>query len=108
MLRRNMTPAEVILWSQLKGKQLLGYKFRRQYSIGSYVLDFYCPELKLAIEIDGGGHFHPDAQKEDAERQKYVQQFGIKFLRFTSLEIYKNQEGVMESIANAIEEIKKV
>ncbi|MCI0404949.1 MAG: endonuclease domain-containing protein [candidate division Zixibacteria bacterium] len=101
-----MPPAEVILWSNLKGRQLAGYKFRRQYSIGPYILDFYCPELKLAIEVDGGGHFDSVAIKEDSERQSFIQKFGIKFLRLTSLEVYKNREGIIEAILNTIEKIK--
>ena len=60
-LRRTMPKAEVLLWMQLKGRQLLGCKFRRQYSVGSYVLDFYCPEIRLAIELDGDSHFRAGA-----------------------------------------------
>ncbi len=95
LFRKKMPPAEVILWSNLKGRQLAGYKFRRQYSI-----------LKLAIEVDGGGHFDSVAIKEDSERQSFIQKFGIKFLRLTSLEVYKNREGIIEAILNTIEKIK--
>ncbi len=57
-LRNNVTETEVILWSRLKGKQLLGYKIRRQYGVGKYAIDFYCPQLKLGIEIDGESHLN--------------------------------------------------
>jgi len=72
-LRNNLTKAEVIVWQHLKGRQVNNCKFRRQYSIGPFVLDFYCPELKLAIEIDGSSHDHEDAQAYDQERQKYIE-----------------------------------
>jgi very-short-patch-repair endonuclease len=93
-----MPKAEVILWRYLKGKQINGYKFRRQFGIGPYVVDFYCAKLKLAIELDGDLHFSEDAQQYDFERQKYIEEFNIKFLRFTNDDIYKNLDGVMQTI----------
>ena len=65
LLRKNSPEAELVIWSRLKAKQLLGHKFRRQYSVGAYVIDFYCPGLKLAIEIDGDSHFQEDARDKD-------------------------------------------
>jgi len=97
-LRNNLTKAEVIVWQHLKGRQVNNCKFRRQYSIGPFVLDFYCPELKLAIEIDGSSHDHEDAQAYDQERQKYIEALGITFLRFTNEQVYKNIESVVMSI----------
>jgi len=98
-----MPPAEIILWSRLKGRQLEGYKFRRQYSVEHFVIDFYCPELKLAVEIDGDSHYtspHPLLGKEgnkgrlsDIQRQIQIEAFGIQFLRFTNREVYENLEG---------------
>ena len=67
-LRSQMPPAEALLWQQIRGKQLLGYKFRRQYSVGRYVLDFYCPALRLGIELDGDSHFQEGAAQGDQER----------------------------------------
>lgn len=68
MLRSNLPKAEVILWSRLKSKGLDGYKFRRQYSVGKFVIDFYCPRLKLAIEVDGDSHFSEESEVCDRER----------------------------------------
>ena len=107
--------AEVILWNRLKGKQLEGYKFRRQYSVEHFVIDFYCPELKLALEVDGDSHYlppHPLLGKEgnkgrlsDMQRQSQIETFGIRFLRFTNREIYENLEGVLIKIAEKIKQI---
>ncbi len=72
-----------------------GFKFRRQYSVNQYVIDFYCPELKLAIEIDGDSHFSIAAQRYDSERQKFIESFGIQFLRFVNNDIYENVDGVL-------------
>jgi very-short-patch-repair endonuclease len=68
-LRHSMSKAEVILWDKLSRKQMHGYKFRRQYGVDQYILDFYCPRLKLAIEIDGDSHFVTGAEDYDKERQ---------------------------------------
>ncbi|RKY55240.1 MAG: hypothetical protein DRP89_03715 [Candidatus Neomarinimicrobiota bacterium] len=105
-LRRNMPEAEIILWSKLKGKQIYGYKFRRQYSVGSYIIDFYCPKLKLAIEVDGMSHFQPGSETRDNERQKYIETYGIQFLRYINTDIYENLEGVIEQIGETIHEIE--
>lgn len=88
-LRNNMPLPEIILWQKLKGSQL-GYKFRRQNSIGNYVLDFYCPAKKLAIEIDGDSHFNDVAKIYDARRTDFLKYQGIKELRFNNSEIMKN------------------
>ena len=100
ILRKTMPKAEVILWFYLKGKKLHGYKFRRQYSIGRYVVDFYCPKIKLAIEIDGPSHFNPLARQYDSERQKYIESVGISFIRVTNLDIYENIDGVIQAISD--------
>ncbi len=97
-----MPPAEFILWSQLRDKGLKGYKFRRQYSVENFVLDFYCPKLKLAIEVDGDSHFVEGADMSDRERQTIIESFGINFLRFTNREIYENINGVMNKILEYI------
>lgn len=102
MLRSNMPQAEIILWSKLKNKGLLGYKFRRQYSIGKFVVDFYCPELKLAVEIDGDSHYIEGSDVYDSERQTVIESYGITFLRFTNEDIYKNLDGVLSSIAGFV------
>ena len=76
-----------------------GYRFRRQASIGKYIVDFYCPKLKLAIEVDGDQHFWKRGTIEyDQKRQKEIESLGIKFLRFETYEIYKNIDGVANTI----------
>jgi very-short-patch-repair endonuclease len=107
LLRKNMPKAEVIMWSRLKQKQLLGYKFRRQYSVGSYVIDFFCPELKLAVEVDGTSHLKDGAEYYDSNRQESIEQLGIKFLRFSNAEVYKNLNGVLEVIVDNVQKIRR-
>ena len=97
-LRNNMTKAEVVLWSKLKGKQLNGLKFRRQCSINNYVVDFYCPDRKLAIEIDGYVHAYNSKIIYDKQRQKEIEALGIKVLRYTNADVVKNIEGVLYDI----------
>ena len=105
-LRNSMPKAEVILWSKLSRKQMLGYKFRRQYSVDQYVLDFFCPRLKLAIEVDGESHYIPGAEKQDKARQEYIEAYGIQFLRFTNPEVCDNLDGVCQMIYEEIETLK--
>jgi len=93
-----MPRAEIILWSKLKSKGLKNYKFRRQYSVNNFVMDFYCPKLRLAIEIDGDSHFLEGADIRDRERQTAIESFGITFLRFTNREILGGLESVLEKI----------
>ena len=100
-LRSAATAAEKKLWQFLKAKQS-GAKFRRQYSVDAYVLDFYAAQLRLAIEIDGDSHFTPAAIAYDQERTAYLEAFGIEVMRFTNLEIVENIEAVLEKIAGAI------
>ncbi len=106
-LRKNMPKAEVLLWCKLKNKQILGERFLRQYSVDQYVLDFYCPQLKLAIEIDGDSHFMLGAEEQDKARQEHIETFGIKFLRFTNDDIYKNIDGVCQVVNTFVDEIRK-
>lgn len=102
-LRQNMPAPELILWQRLRSKQL-GVKFRRQHSIGYYILDFYAPSIKLGIEIDGESHFVDDASaQKDKQRDLGLSQKGIKILRFLNTEIMKNLEVVLEKILNEIE-----
>ncbi len=103
-LRKERPPAEALLWSRLKGRQLLGQKFRRQHSVGPYCLDFYCPEIRLAVELDGDSHFTDEAKARDLERQRWIESFGIRFLRFINVDVYDNLDGVLQVIATAIEE----
>lgn len=100
-LRKNMTLAEVILWNKLRRKQL-GYKFHRQTPLVHYVVDFYCHELKLAIEVDGGTHNHPEVSANDLKRQQKIESFGVAFLRFENKEVKKDIDAVLQTIENWI------
>jgi len=105
-LRTNMTKAEAIIWQKLRCKQLENCKFRNQYSVEQFVLDFYSPEIKLAIEIDGESHFQEGVAQYDQERQIFIESAGINFLRFTNKDVYENLNGVLETIAYRIRELR--
>ncbi|MCX6745586.1 MAG: endonuclease domain-containing protein, partial [Candidatus Parcubacteria bacterium] len=96
-LRKNMTKAEVVLWQKLKGKNL-GYKFRRQFGVGPYIVDFYCPQIKLGIEIDGGVHAFKSAQIRDKIRQKFLESKDLYVKRYWNSEILNNCDSVIEDI----------
>jgi len=102
MLRKNMPSAEIILWSRLRCKQILGHKFRRQFSVGPYVIDFYCPALKLAIEVDGESHTR-SRQEYDTNRQQDIESYGVRFLRFTNADVYEDLDGVLAKVHETIE-----
>lgn len=88
-----MTAAECVLWQSLKGRQLFGKKFRRQISIGRYIVDFYCAEARLVIELDGEHHFSITMDEYEAERTLYLEREGLKVIRFENKELYDNLEG---------------
>ena len=92
-----MTKAEVILWSKLKGKQL-GYKFRRQHGIGNYIVDFYCPELRLIIELDGYPHGFSSQIRKDNERQNFLESLGFVVYRYVNNDIVNNLNGVLDDL----------
>lgn len=94
-LRATMPAPEIVLWKKIKNKQVQGVKFRRQFSIGNYIVDFYSPQTKLAIEIDGDSHYVGNAQEYDLERQKYIESLGIEVIRFSNYEIIHNLNGVL-------------
>jgi len=97
-LRSNATQAECLLWKALKNKQVGGLKFRRQHGIGPYVMDFYCPELKLCIELDGGIHAESDVHLRDHLRTKYLEDNGIHVLRFSNIHVYEHLDYILERI----------
>jgi len=97
-----MTKAEVHLWLQLKNKQIEGKRFLRQYSIKNYIVDFFCPERKLAIEIDGATHITKDEIEYDKNRQKEIEDLGIKFLRFENMQVYSDMESVIYKIRETL------
>ncbi|MCS7190895.1 MAG: DUF559 domain-containing protein [Fimbriimonadales bacterium] len=96
-LRRQMTPTEKRLWAKLRNGQL-GWKFRRQHSIGPFIADFYCREAHLVVEIDGDPHFTPEVQAYDAERDAYMRSQGLEVLRFTTAEIRQHLDAVLTLI----------
>ncbi len=106
-LRQDITKAEKIIWAKIKNRQIENCKFRRQYSVDKFVIDFYSPILKLAIEIDGDSHFQNDAVEYDMERQVFIESAGIKFLRFTNEDVYGNLSGVLESIVQTIRDLRQ-
>ena len=93
-LRKEQTEAEKQLWRQLRNKRMKGYKFYRQYGIGVYIADFYCPERRLVIEVDGGGHYSEEGMGNDEKRSKFLRGFGIRTIRFSNLDVLKNMEGL--------------
>jgi very-short-patch-repair endonuclease len=104
-LRQSMPKGERLLWSKLRAGQT-GYKFKRQYGIGKYIVDFYAPLLKLIIEVDGRTHDYDDQVAYDKERQKYLESLSIKIKRFNSKEIFDNIDSVVEQIWLICENIK--
>lgn len=102
LLRRTQTEAEQAIWRVLRNKQMNGLKFFRQYSVHNYILDFYCPAKRLAIEIDGSQHIE---NLYDIERTKKLNDWDIMVLRFWNNDVLKNLSGVYEKIRGAIEDI---
>ena len=97
-LRSNLTPAEAVLWTILQGSKLDGKKFRRQHSVGNYILDFYCPSQKLAIELDGADHFTEEGKIKDEERTNFLNELGIKVIRFENKLVFDKTEWMLEEI----------
>jgi very-short-patch-repair endonuclease len=97
-LRNDPTPAEQALWKELKQSNLGGYKFRRQHSVGRYILDFYCPSQRLAIELDGDSHFTEEAIEYDRERTVFLNALNIRVLRFLNTDVHENLDAVYERI----------
>ncbi len=101
-LRNNLTTPEQKLWARIRNKQL-GVRFRRQYGIGRYVVDFYCPELALVIELDGDSHYAEGAQEYDQVRDAFMESLGLRVLRFTNLDVMNNIEGVLVEVCGFVE-----
>ena len=100
-LRKQPVSAEKLLWQKLRRKQL-GVKFRRQYSINRYIIDFYCCEQKLAIEIDGATHSTKLEREKDLKRQQYIESLNIKLLRYNNSDVYSHIEKILVNILNNI------
>lgn len=97
-LRKSLTPAERVLWNVLKNRKMSGYKFRRQHPIYRYIADFYCHELRLVIELDGGVHDEVDQQEHDSNRDQVIREFGIQILRFKNEEVINDFKNVVEKL----------
>ncbi len=97
-LRNSLTNAEAAFWKAVQNKKLGGRKFRRQHSIGNYILDFYCPAEKLAVELDGHVHFSDEARTSDYERRLFLEYFGIMVLRFENRLVFEDLEWVLDVI----------
>ncbi len=97
-MRKKVTPAERRLWEVLQNRQLDGYKFRRQHPIYKYIADFYCHELSLVIELDGGVHDGLEQKEHDLNRDQVIQEFGIRVLRIKNEEVIGDMEDVIRMI----------
>ena len=102
-LRRNATEAEKLLWSRLRNRNVANFKFRRQHPLGDRIVDFFCAEVNLAIELDGSGHSSDDAQKSDLDREIELYENGVRIFRFPNHEIFNNLDGVLNTIIYAVD-----
>ncbi|QYO64665.1 endonuclease domain-containing protein [Leptolyngbya sp. 7M] len=107
LLRQRSTPAETTLWAKLRGGKLENCKFRRQYSIDVFVVDFYAPDLKLAIEVDGGYHTQPETIPYDQERQQFLEAHGICIVRFSNEQIEQQLDEVLAAIAQTVRQLRQ-
>ena len=97
-LRGSLTPAEAAFWKIVQNAKLDGRKFRRQHSVGGYILDFYCPAERLAVELDGDFHFHDAAIEHDHERKLFSRHFAIKVMRFENKQVFEDLDWVLFNI----------
>lgn len=104
-LRNNMTLGEIALWREIKGKKL-GVRFSRQIPIDKYIVDFYCKDLQLAIEVDGSIHLEEEQQKKDLIRQERLEQLGVIVIRFNDLDVRNNLSSVLLEIEKTIKRLK--
>ena len=103
-LHRRMTPPETRLWDRLRGKRLAGLKFRRQHPIGPYILDFYCPSARLAVEVDGRSHDRPDRVAHDRRRTAWLRERNIRVIRLAAESVRTELDGVLDFIARVVRE----
>ncbi len=97
-LRSQSVPSEIQMWAVLRGRKFLGLKFRRQHSVGWFIVDFYCPALRLAIEIDGEHHTRFGEDQRDIHRQSWIENQGVTIVRFASDEVNNNLDGVLRKL----------
>ena len=101
-LRHGATPAERRLWKQLRKRQVGGWRFRRQYSVGPFVLDFYCPEARLGVELDGSAHDDPTRPAYDGERERRLGEEGVRVIRFENRLVMEQVDVVVAAIRHAL------
>ena len=107
-LRKGGEAPEAVMWTLLKNRQLDGMRFRRQFGVGPYVLDFYCPEIKLGVELDGASHFMSGNFGRDDVREEYLlREHGIRIIRFENRDLFYNPDGVVKVILSVIQKLKK-
>lgn len=107
-LRANMTPQERVLWETLRGRKLDGVKFRRQYPVGAFVLDFYAPELRLIVELDGNVHEDPAQRSRDARRDAHFIAHGYHVVRVTNMEVVLDLPAVLERLSSVVAGLRGV
>ncbi len=101
-LRVKQTEAEKILWQKLRNRQINGFKFFRQCSIGKYIADFYCSELRLVIELDGSHHYEENVFEYDKIREEFMKSLDIQTIRFNNLDVFKRVDEVMERVYDEV------
>ncbi len=101
-LRQRQTKSEKLLWQALRNRQLDNLKFLRQHPIGHSIVDFYCHEKQLVIEVDGGIHQSVDIKERDRSRQELIEKYGVSFFRCTATEVETNLEGVLSKILEVV------
>jgi very-short-patch-repair endonuclease len=102
-LREHMSPPERLLWEQLRGKRLEGWKFRRQHPLEPYVLDFYCPQAKLVVEVDGQGRGMGDQPARDERRDAFLERQGLRVVRIRAETVFRDMDAAVRTILGALE-----
>ena len=105
-LRKNQTPTERIIWQRLRNRQIAGCKFRRQHAVNNFIVDFYCEEIKLIIEIDGDVHGYKKQELGDKIRQEILIKMGFNVVHYANNDVYANTENVLEDILRVCERFK--
>ena len=106
-LRNNSTLSEVLFWNEVKGKQILGYQFLRQKPIGNFIVDFYCPKLKLVIEIDGDSHGYKKAIQQDEMKEKNLSKIGLELIRYDDHDVKTSIGTILDHLIDWIQNYHK-
>ena len=104
-LRNNQTPAEKILWKYISKNKIKRLRFLRQYGVGAYVIDFYCPKIRLGVELDGSSHTEKEVKIYDKDREKFLENLDIGIIRFWNSDVLDNTEDVLDKLLNKIEQM---